>query len=181
MHHCEPWLHAEYIYEHLVRMFITHLLPYSRLCPSSYPVHYHILLLPRTPLHCAVAYGHLEVIKLLVQNGGALYLETWCGDTALQIAMKECNDLHTQSSQDILQYLRGERQKSGSACSCVCVFCVLTRLSQRPTGKSIVMVWGMILVEEDGTLILGLVTCVCVCVCVRKRERTVFKYYMDLI
>eukprot|EP00731_Ephydatia_muelleri_P026457 Em0018g557a len=60
-----------------------------------------------TPLHCAVAYGHLEVIKLLVQNGGALYLETWCGDTALQIAMKECNDLHSQSSQDILQYLRG--------------------------------------------------------------------------
>eukprot|EP00731_Ephydatia_muelleri_P026459 Em0018g559a len=69
----------------------------------------------RTPLHCAVAYGHLEVIKLLVQNGGALYLETWCGDTALQIVMKECNDLHSQSSQDILQYLRGVYDSVGVA------------------------------------------------------------------
>ncbi|KAL5467223.1 hypothetical protein EMCRGX_G031423 [Ephydatia muelleri] len=83
--------------------------PFCYLDPTSscYLDLSNILLLPRTPLHCAVAYGHLEVIKLLVQNGGALYLETWCGDTALQIAMKECNDLHSQSSQDILQYLRG--------------------------------------------------------------------------
>ena len=43
----------------------------------------------RTPLHCAVAYTNLEMIRFLVQQGASLFMMTKDGDTPLKIIAEE--------------------------------------------------------------------------------------------
>ena len=43
----------------------------------------------RTPLHCAVAYTNLEMVRFLVQQGASLFMMTKDGDTPLKIIAEE--------------------------------------------------------------------------------------------
>ena len=42
----------------------------------------------RTPLHCAVQNGRLEVIKILLEGGADPDRKDWCGNTLLQLAQR---------------------------------------------------------------------------------------------
>ena len=43
----------------------------------------------RSPLHCAVAYSNLEIVRYLVEHGASMFLATRDGDTPLNIAQEE--------------------------------------------------------------------------------------------
>ncbi len=43
----------------------------------------------RTPLHCAAAYCHLDMIHYLIDNGASLFLTTQDEETPLKIAVEE--------------------------------------------------------------------------------------------
>ena len=75
-------------------------------------------VITRTPLHCAVAYCNLEVIRYLLEHGASLFLMTRDGDTPLAIAQEELKlvKAEQQSSADVLtsatkclEYLQGQQ------------------------------------------------------------------------
>ena len=43
----------------------------------------------RTPLHCAVAYSNLDMIRYLIGHGASLFLKTREGETPAKIGMEE--------------------------------------------------------------------------------------------
>ena len=82
-------------------------------------MHTHIY---RTPLHCAVAYSNLDMIRYLIGHGASLFLKTGEGETPAKIGMEEYR--LQQESQggktdettiECLKYLTGQLS-SGTAC-----------------------------------------------------------------
>ena len=74
----------------------------------------------RTPLHCAIAYSNVEIVRYLVEHGASMFLATRDGDTPYNIAQEEHKLLleegeESQNSNTLLsaakclEYLRGER------------------------------------------------------------------------
>ena len=51
----------------------------------------------RTPLHCAVVYTNLEMIRYLVHQGASLFMMTKDGDTSLKIITE---DYKSQKEED---------------------------------------------------------------------------------
>ena len=73
----------------------------------------------RTPLHCAVAYRNLEMIKYLVNQGASLFLTTKDGDAPTEIlaqdykAQKENKSDSESTSQLVacMDYLQGKSRR----------------------------------------------------------------------
>ena len=69
----------------------------------------------RTPLHVAVAYRNLEMLKFLVHQGASLFVATHDGDTPLKILVEdhkmiskeEKDSEKTSQLEACLQYLTG--------------------------------------------------------------------------
>ncbi len=72
----------------------------------------------RTPLHCAIAYSNVEMVRYQVEHGASLFLATQDGDTPYNIAQEEQKllmeegvepqETHTlQAAAECLEYLTG--------------------------------------------------------------------------
>lgn len=84
----------------------------------------------RTPLHCAVAYCNLEVIRYLIEHGASLFLMTSDGDTPLAIAQEELKLVKAQqpsdadvltSAAECLKSLQGQQVQHGHVQYVICV------------------------------------------------------------
>ena len=69
----------------------------------------------RTPLHCAVAYSNLDMIRYLIGHGASLFLETTEGETPVKIGMEEYRlqqesqgGKTNEATVECLKYLTGE-------------------------------------------------------------------------
>ncbi len=60
----------------------------------------------RTPLHCAVAFDNLYLVKYLVEHGASLYLTTADGDTPVDVASNDREE--TDNEETCAKYLHCE-------------------------------------------------------------------------